>query len=251
MGRQHTLEPAIDARNQGRRAGVLRSLHEKIMSLDGETERVMALLASACAASGRRVLDVGCGYGRFLRIAHEAGFDATGVDKNPQIVIANRGAGLRCLSEAEFQTAKDQYDVVLMSHVIEHFAPRDLLGFMDGYLDRLRTGGRLVIATPLMSDYFYDDFDHVKPYQPAGILAVFGEGAAQVQYQARNKLALRELWYRRSPKRVSHARTRYLGGPGRRVLFALDLLAAAAYLASGRLFGTVNGWVGVFEKTAP
>jgi hypothetical protein len=136
-----------------------------------------------------------------------------------------------------------------MSHFIEHFTPRELLAVMDDYLDRLRVGGRLVIATPLMSDYFYDDFDHVKPYQPAGIREVFEDDGAQVQYRSRNRLALRELWYRRSPKRISHARARHLGGAANRLLFALDVLASIAYLATGRLFGTVNGWVGVYEKT--
>jgi len=120
---------------------------------------------------------------------------------------------------------------------------------MDGYLDRLKPGGRLVIATPLMSDYFYDDFDHIKPYQPAGIQMVFGEGAAQVQYYSRNKLALRELWFRRSPKRISYTRARYLPTRAHWVLLTLDLLAGAAFLLSARLFGTTNGWVGVFEKT--
>jgi len=249
MGRQHTLDPAIDARNQGRRAGVLRSLHEKIMSLDGETEQVMRFVSGACAASGRRVLDVGCGYGRFLGRMQAAGLDATGVDVNPEIVAANRKQGLRCLAADEFKGSAGEYDVLLMSHLIEHFAPRELLALMDGYLDRLRVGGRLVIATPLMSDYFYDDFDHVKPYQPAGIREVFEDDAAQVQYRARNRLALRELWYRRSPKRISHARSRFVAGPASRLLFALDLLASIAYLASGRLYATVNGWVGVYEKT--
>jgi hypothetical protein len=136
-----------------------------------------------------------------------------------------------------------------MSHVIEHFGPAELLSFMDGYLDRLKPGGWLVIATPLMSDYFYDDFDHIRPYQPAGIQMVFGEGAPQVQYYSRNKLALRELWFRRSPKRISYARARYLPAPSRWALLALDLVAAAAFLLSARLFGTINGWIGVFEKT--
>jgi hypothetical protein len=121
---------------------------------------------------------------------------------------------------------------------------------MDVYLDRLKPGGRLVIATPLMSEYFYDDFDHIRPYQPVGIQMVFGERAAQVQYYSRNKLALRDLWFRRSPKRISHARARYLPTRTYWALFALDLLASAAFLLSGRLFGTTNGWVGVFEKTS-
>jgi len=61
-----------------------------------------------------------------------------------------------------------------MSHIIEHFAPHDLLPFIDSYLHRLQPGGRLIICTPLLTKNFYNDFDHVKPYQPVGIGMVFG-----------------------------------------------------------------------------
>lgn len=209
----------------------------------------MRQVSAACAASGQRVLDVGCGFGRFLDQMQAAGLDATGVDVNPNIVAANRRAGLRCLEAREFAQSKDSYDVMLMAHVIEHFGPQELLRFLDDYLDRLKPGGRLIIATPLLSDYFYDDFDHIRPYQVAGIQMVFGEGAAQVQYYSRNKLVLRDLWFRRSPHRVTFSRARYLRTPWRFVLAGLDLAAAAAFLLSGRLIGKANGWVGVFEKT--
>ena len=43
------------------------------------------------------------------------------------------------------------------------FPPGELLEFLDRWLDQLEDGGELVVATPLMSVHFYDDFDHVKP----------------------------------------------------------------------------------------
>jgi 2-polyprenyl-3-methyl-5-hydroxy-6-metoxy-1,4-benzoquinol methylase len=69
---------------------LLGSVHEKMRSLDGETEHVVRLVSAACATSGRRVLDVGCGYGRLLSQLQAAGLEATGVDINPQIVAAAR-----------------------------------------------------------------------------------------------------------------------------------------------------------------
>lgn len=226
----------------------LRSLHTSLRNVDREEQHVMRQIELAAHRSGRRVLDVGCGFGRFLGRMQSAGLDATGVDVNPEIVTANRKAGLRCLGVDEFAQSRDLYDVLLMAHVIEHFAPRELLQFMDGYLDRLKPGGSLIIATPLMSDYFYDDFDHVRPYQVAGIQMVFGQGGAQVQYYSRNKLELRDLWFRRSPVWISHSQARYLRGALGPVLAGLDILAGIAFLMSFRLIGKANGWVGVFKK---
>lgn len=227
---------------------LLRSLYHGSQHLDGEARHILRLLGTTGNDADLRVLDVGCGYGRMLRLMVAAGWDATGVEINPQIVEANRKAGLRCWTTEEIKRSTEQFDVILMAHVIEHFIPAELLVFMDDYLDRLKPGGRLIVATPIMSDYFYDDFDHVKPYQPAGILMVFGDGAAQVQYYARNRLALRDIWFRRSPLRISHSRLRYVRSPWRLVLIALDFIAAFAYLVSARSIGKTNGWVGVFEK---
>jgi hypothetical protein len=101
-----------------------------------------------------------------------------------------------------------------------------------------------------MSDYFYDDFDHVKPYLPTGLMMVFGETGAQVQYYARNKLVLRDLWFRRNPLRLSYMRGRYVRTPARYLLIALDILSACVFLLSARLIGKTDGWVGVFERTS-
>jgi len=41
-------------------------------------------------------------------------------------------------------------------------------------------------------------------------MMVFGEGSAQCAVPLRNKLCAEELWFRRSPKRISYAAGRYL-----------------------------------------
>ena len=152
------------------------------------------------------------------------------------------------MTHDEFDKSKEMYDVMIMSHVIEHFAPERLLNFMDYYLNRLRIGGRLVIATPLLGNYFYDDFDHIRPYQPTGLLLVFGGNRAQMQYYARHQLELRDLWFRKSPFRVTFARSRYVRSPWRYGLITLDFLSAFAFIASCKVFGKRDGWVGVFER---
>lgn len=211
--------------------------------------REMETVASFAAMAGQgRVIDVGCGYGRYLSLLKNRGFDVTGVDVNPKLVAACRKSGIACFSPAEFAARDEAYDVMLMTHIVEHFSPSDLLSFVDGYLDRLRFGGYLVIATPLMSNNFYDDFDHVRPYQPLGLLMVFGNGTAQVQYYARNRLELRDIWFRRGPWRLNYSRLRFATDRCRHVMQAIDLACALLFRLSFGLLGRTDGWVGLFKK---
>jgi len=227
----------------------LRKLYRSAVAVDAETRKVLELVGEATRQmSSCRILDVGCGYGRYLRLLHEAGFHVTGVDANAEVIAANRHAGLRCLTTDELASTREEYDVLVMSHVIEHFSPNELLRFMDTYLDRLKPSGHVVLATPLLSSNFYDDFDHVRPYQPIGLLMVFSDRTAQVQYYARNRLQLQDIWFRRSPWRPSHVRARHIRSPMTRVVQLVELLAALAFRLTGGLLGRTDGWVGLFQK---
>lgn len=231
---------------------LVRSSYRALVSLDQEALKVTEFVANACSGPPKecRVLDVGCGTGRYLRKLGESGFDMTGVDVSSDLVEANRKAGLHCLTAEEFARTQDTYDIVLVSHVIEHFSPQDLIPFLDNYLDRLRVGGNLIIATPLLTPYFYDDFDHVRPYHPMGILMVFGKGQAQVQYYSRNKLEMEDIWIRRSPLRPPHTRGRYLQSIKARPRQMLELMSAILFRASGGVIGESDGWVGLFKKVS-
>lgn len=229
---------------------LLKRIYRCMVTFDNEACKTLAF-ADCISADDRkvcRVLDVGCGTGRYLRALSKLGFDVTGVDANPELVRANREAGFRCFTVEEFRQVADTYDVMLMSHVIEHFAPHDLVSFMDNYLDRLKVGGKLVIATPLFTRFFFDDFDHVKPYHPVGLLMVFGEERAQVQYYARNKLRLEDVWVRRGHWRFAHRRARYIHSLVTRLLQLVEFGSAVAFRLSLGIVGQADGWVGVFRK---
>ena len=218
-----------------------------LVGYDLELPRLLYLIAG-CAGPQSRILDLGCGRGRLLRPLFEQGRAVTGVDANEALVAANRADGLPCMGVAELERGDAMFDVVVMSHLIEHFAPEDLVAFMDRYLDRLREGGSVVIASPLMTPYFHDDLDHVRPYPPSSIAMAFAPGAPQTRHRPRNRLVLRELWFRRAHFRPVFKRGRHLRSWSTWPLAVLEALGAVAFRASFGLIGRTDGWVGVFEK---
>ena len=229
---------------------LLKLMYRKTLAVDHESRKVVSHVCLALEGKmDGTVIDVGCGFGRTLRLLKVAGIDATGIDINPEIVAHNRRDGLVCLSPEEFVDQHRLVDVLIMSHVVEHFNPRDLLIFIDTYLSCLRPGGCLVIATPLASDRFFDDFDHIRPYQPLGLSMVFGENQAQVQFRGKHRLKLVDLWFRRSPFAIAFARGLYIRSWTSRWVQLTNLFGAIAFRLSGGLIGRTTGWVGLYRKS--
>ena len=84
------------------------------------------------------ILDVGCGYGRKASALNAAGFNnVLGVDTNETLIGVAKKSGVKCVHYNELDRSK-KYDVILMSHIIEHFETGDLVPFIDSYLDVLK-----------------------------------------------------------------------------------------------------------------
>ena len=79
---------------------------------------------------------------------------------------------------------------------------------------------------------------------------VFGGSGAQVQYYARNRLELRDVWFRRGPHRLRFHRGLYVRTSLRLPHLANLALAVAFRLTLG-LFGRTDGWMGLYRKTGP
>jgi SAM-dependent methyltransferase len=95
-----------------------------------------------------RMLDVGCGDGSMLKLAEELGWDAEGVDFDADAVANARRKSLtvRAGALADQKYRDDSFDLVLMSHVIEHVP--DPLGTMREIRRVLRPGAVLAVTTP-------------------------------------------------------------------------------------------------------
>ncbi|MCS5707697.1 class I SAM-dependent methyltransferase [Candidatus Berkiella cookevillensis] len=221
---------------------------QSLLSFDYEKDLILKFI-DKYTSKQHKILDVGCGYGRFLKPLMQKGYQITGVEKNSTIVKANTKDGLKCYDFEVFDKQDEKYNLIILSHIIEHFSPLDLVSFLDYYLNRLTENGYLLIATPLLSNYFHDDFDHVKPYLPTGILMVYGENNAQVQYYSKHKLKLVDLKFRVSPMALRNFSSMYIKTKYTHMIQAINLAFVGVYLLTCKFVGKRDGWIGVFQKT--
>jgi len=219
-----------------------------LLKISSEHNKIVWYVKKHCPSTSSELLDVGCGEGRYLKSLTNLGYNVLGVEKNEVIVNRNKLSGLNCVTVDDFLKDKKEFDLILMSHVIEHFEPNGLKDFLESYLKRLRTGGVLIIATPLMNPRFYDDFDHIKPYSPVGLMMVFSSEASQVQYYSSEKIRLLDVWFRSSYLRFSNYRGRFIPSNAGRVYFLIEIASALLWRLSFGLIGRKDGWVGVFQK---
>ena len=97
---------------------------------------------------GSRVLEVGAGDGKLVRMMRDAGLDARGIDPSPAACAAARANGVEVanvgVGEAELEPASE--DAVVLWHALEHLDdPASALERIRGWL---RPGGTLVVAVP-------------------------------------------------------------------------------------------------------
>jgi len=116
----------------------------------------------------KRVLDIGCGEGEFLRRDPE---HIEGVEPNEDAVRRLREAGLKIthgkLPNLPFQ--EHIFDVVHSRNVIEHLDIPTAYSLVTEGVRILKPGGYLIIASEVPTKKFWDTFGHVKPYTPQAI----------------------------------------------------------------------------------
>jgi len=97
---------------------------------------------------GQKLLDVGCGNGDYLLVASEVGWNVKGVEPDPKALEVARSRGLEVMqgSIEEVGQAGELFDVITMSHVIEHV--HDPVNFAKLAYQCLKPGGILYIDTP-------------------------------------------------------------------------------------------------------
>jgi len=111
-------------------------------------------IAAALPYVRGKVLDFGCGVGRFSELVPPEQY--TGVDLDEESIALARREYRECIfyTAVEFADTNGRYDTIVSLAVIEH-AP-DPKGFLMELAERLEKGGRIVLTTPHpMSDIIH------------------------------------------------------------------------------------------------
>jgi 2-polyprenyl-3-methyl-5-hydroxy-6-metoxy-1,4-benzoquinol methylase len=165
-----------------------------------------------------RLLDFGCGGGKFLRRMHALGWDVAGIDFSETSVRAVREAGLRVIQGTlpHPQLPPSSFDVVTMRHALEHVP--DPQSVLRAARELLAPGGRLVIQVPNYNawevDYFGDaavgldlprHLTHFTPQTLAAMLERAGFRPIRVRSRARPS------WIRKAAKLATERGVRQEG----------------------------------------
>lgn len=134
-------------------------LMEKIGYDDGEKAEFQA--AKDYVAGDQRVLDVGCGPGRFSTYCKGP---YKGIELNPQAVADAQRHGRNVVLEKLEDQPEAAFDVVTLFQVLEHVP--DPQAFLAEAARRVAPGGRLIVTTPDMDGYMAHSPNHVLNYPP-------------------------------------------------------------------------------------
>lgn len=123
-----------------------------------------------------RAIDLGCGRGEWLELAHAAGFDALGIDLDAGMLEQCQARQLPARQADALEVLRslptDSHAVVSAFHVVEHleFAQLELL--VNESLRVLQPGGLLLLESPnpenlvVGTSSFYLDPTHNRPIHP-------------------------------------------------------------------------------------
>jgi len=156
-----------------------------------------------------RLLDFGCGSGKFLRRMHAMGWDVTGIDFSAEAVKRVVDSGLRALQGTlpHPELKAGSFDVVAMRHALEHVPePREILRCAWELLDAC---GLLLIAVPNYEAWEIEKLGeaamgidvprHLNHFTPATLEAMMRrEGMTDIRVRQKSRAS----WIRKAAKRA-------------------------------------------------
>lgn len=146
--------------------------------------RERALMGMMClkAADRGKLLDLGCGDGRFLALMRDAGWEVKGIEPDPTAArIAQQEFGVSVTVGAleDAGLPDEAFDAVTLSHVIEHV--HDPVALLSECRRVLKPGGSVVIVTPNIRSLGHQKFGSSwRGLEPPRHLHIFSLGTLRV-----------------------------------------------------------------------
>lgn len=196
------------------------------------------------------ILDFGCGRGKFIDMFLSMRQNVTAVDLNKDYVFAAQKKGISAFFPDDFfAKSKGEFDVILLSHVIEHLNPEQLVELIPRLCGKLAQGGRLILVSPTLGERFYHDFSHVRPYMPQSVRHAFGQIGAPISFGENAFLKLIDIYFFKDPYRTRLWRSFYVGSRFKMGCTSLinNIFDIMWRFTCGRI-GVTSSWLGVYQK---
>jgi len=139
----------------------------------------------------KKVLDLACGPGIFIELLRENGIEASGVDRDEEIVRKAVQKGLKVERADLFdflQTVDERYDGIFCSHLLEHLSFEQVVGLIELVTGRLEQGGVFAAVLPNPGSIrlhlfgFWRDPEHVRFYTGNLVASVCRHYGLKVEY---------------------------------------------------------------------
>jgi SAM-dependent methyltransferase len=174
-----------------RRFDTLRGRFKGVVEPDDP--RLVAIVDSLSPLAGRRVLDLGCGKGRFGRTLSDLGARVVGVDLCAGMLAEATGLDRVRATARRLPFGPASFDRVMAVEVFEHLAPQSLDVVCGEALRVLRPGGTFVIV-----DKNACSWNAHRPWLPSVAVKWIDERRGLGMYSHRGPV--REHWFR--PRRL-------------------------------------------------
>lgn len=143
------VERTASVIDEGRRAVGLEAIRRKTNAI------ILDRLEAELKSNQRKILDVGCGPGWFLRDAGARGFLPTGIEPDGNVIdVASRvGSEVRHGFFPDVLSSEERFDAIVFNDVLEHLPnPKDAV---IASIQHLNPGGILVLNCPDRKGIFY------------------------------------------------------------------------------------------------
>ncbi len=133
---------------------------ERFEERKNEAGTIIGFIQKHTGIDSGSVLEIGCADGGNIAAFVEKGYKATGIDLSHTYVEygKNRGLDLYCSDATSFAQKGQQYDIVVLNHVLEHFT--DLEKELSTIAALMKDTGVLFVAVPGVKYLTFGAYKH-------------------------------------------------------------------------------------------